>query len=76
MLKVGKRGEIFTNKKLRSKAKIRAGGKVRAIIQDHKLIIEPIPSIEEILRNPVLTITTKRAEELSEEMQREEAVYG
>jgi bifunctional DNA-binding transcriptional regulator/antitoxin component of YhaV-PrlF toxin-antitoxin module len=75
-LKVGKKGEIFTNSDLRKKAKIKEGGKVRARVVGNKLIIEPIPTIEEILKHPVIRITTKEAEELSEESQKEEGIYG
>jgi bifunctional DNA-binding transcriptional regulator/antitoxin component of YhaV-PrlF toxin-antitoxin module len=75
ILKVGKKGEIFTNKELRIKAKIKEGGKVKATMINSKLVIEPIPSIEELLHKPVFTIGTE-AEGLSEEAQREEGIYG
>jgi bifunctional DNA-binding transcriptional regulator/antitoxin component of YhaV-PrlF toxin-antitoxin module len=76
VLKVGKKGEIFTSKELRASAKITEGGKVKARVVDNKLIIESIPSIEELLANPVLAIGVKRAERLSEEAQRKEGIYG
>lgn len=76
VLKVGKRGEIFTSKELRVEAKIRAGGRVKAKVVDDKLVIESIPSIEELLSHPVLTISARKAERLSEEAQREEGIYG
>ncbi len=75
-LKVGKRGEIFTSKELRRKAKIRGGGKVRATVVNDRLIIESIPSIEELIQSPKLTIKAKNAELLSEEAQMEEGAYG
>jgi bifunctional DNA-binding transcriptional regulator/antitoxin component of YhaV-PrlF toxin-antitoxin module len=76
-LKVGKKGEIFTNADLRKRAHIREGGKVKANVVGDKLIIEAIPSIEEILkRPPVMRTTTKAIEKVSEEIQKEEGIYG
>jgi hypothetical protein len=73
---VGKRGEIFTSKQLRDKMKIKKGGKVRASIVEGRLVLEPIPSIEELLRRPVLVSESAKAELLSEEVQREAGAYG
>jgi bifunctional DNA-binding transcriptional regulator/antitoxin component of YhaV-PrlF toxin-antitoxin module len=76
-LKVGKKGEIFTSADLRKRANIREGGKVRATIVGNKLVIEAIPSIEEILkRPPIMRTTTKDIERVSEEIQKEEGIYG
>lgn len=49
-------------------AKIRVG--------DTKNIGECVPSIENLLHNPVFSIRADELEELSEEAQREEGVYG
>lgn len=76
MLKVGSKGEIFTTEGLRRRAKIRKGGRVRATVAGTKLILEPLPSIEEILQNPVLKIRVDEAEKLSEEAQKEEGIHG
>jgi len=76
-LKVGKKGEIFTNSDLGRRANIRKGGKVKANVVGNKLIIEAIPSIEELLkRKPRLKITTREFGQLSEEIQNEEKIYG
>jgi len=75
-LKVGKKGEIFTTAEIRKKANIKEGARVSARVVGNKLVIEPIASIEEILRRPVVKLTTKEAEELSEEAQKEEGIYG
>ena len=76
-LKVGKKGEIFTSADLRKRANIREGGRVKANVVGDKLIIEAIPSIEEILkRPPVMRTTTREIEKVSEETQKEEGVYG
>ncbi len=76
-LKVGKKGEIFTNSELRKQANIKEGGRVKASVVDNKLIIQAIPSIEELLqRPPLLRTTTKEIEKVSEEIQKEEGIYG
>ena len=76
ILKVGKKGEIYTSKKLRERVGICEGGNVRAIIEGKKLVIEPIPSLEDMLLNPVVHISVEEAEKLSEEAQKEENAYG
>ncbi len=76
-LKVGKKGEIFTSAELRKRAKIKEGGKVKASVVDNKLIIEAVPSIEELLREPpAIRTTTKEIEKISEKIQKEEGIYG
>ena len=76
ILKVGRKGEIFTNKELRRRAGIRKGGRVRAKVVDRKLVVEPLPSIEDLLVKPVSTISVEEVERLSEEAQRERGLYG
>ena len=75
-LRVGKRGEIFTNKELRKRVRIRVGGRVRAKVVDGSLIVEPLPSIEDMIQNPMLDVKVGEAEKLSEEAQQEEGAYG
>lgn len=70
ILKVGKKGEIYTSKEIRERIGIKANQKVRAIIEDGKMMIEPLPTLEDILRHPVFKITVKEAERISEEEQR------
>jgi len=75
-LKVGKKGEIFTTTDLRKRANIREGGRVKADVVGNKLVIEAIPSIEELLRQrPIIRTTTKEIERISEEIQKEEGIY-
>jgi len=76
VLKVGMKGEVYTSKKVREAAGIKPGGRVRAVVIEGRLILEPIPSIEEVIRNPVVTISVEEAERLSVESQKEEGVYG
>lgn len=76
-LNVGKRGEIFTTKELRRRAKIKSGGKVKATVIGDKVVLEPVLSIEYLLKRPRLAVLTpKQAERLSERIQKEEGVYG
>jgi bifunctional DNA-binding transcriptional regulator/antitoxin component of YhaV-PrlF toxin-antitoxin module len=74
---VGKRGEIYTNEKLRRKVGIRKGGRVKVTAVEGKLIIEPIASVEDLIRRGLLIATSvEKAEELSEEAQKEEGAFG
>ncbi|MDG7001412.1 MAG: hypothetical protein JRN15_20130 [Nitrososphaerota archaeon] len=48
-----------------------------ASVVNNKLIIQAILSIEELLqRPPLLRTTTKEIEKVSEEIQKEEGIYG
>ncbi len=76
LLKVGKKGEIYTTKEIRRALGIREGGVVRAKIEEGKLIVEPVPALEDMIRNPVIKSTPEEAERLSEEAQREKGIYG
>lgn len=76
ILKVGNKGEIYTNKELREKVGIKEGGIVRAVVKEDKLIIEAVRTVEDMLLNPVIEIDPEDAEKLSEELQEEEGVYG
>jgi len=76
-LKVGKKGEIFTNADLRRRANIKEGGKVKATVVGNKLIVEALPTLEELLKlPPIIRTTTKEIEKNSEEIQKEEGIYG
>ncbi|MEX2707050.1 MAG: AbrB/MazE/SpoVT family DNA-binding domain-containing protein [Candidatus Freyarchaeota archaeon] len=76
ILKVGKRGEIYTNREIREKSGIKPGGFVKAVVRDSKLIIEGITSIEEVIKNRVLELSPEEAERLSEEAQKERGGFG
>lgn len=76
-LRVGKKGEIYTSSEVRKQANIKEGGHVKASVIGNKLVIEAIPSIKDLLkRPPVLKMTTKEFEKLSEQIQKEEGMYG
>lgn len=70
VLRVGKRGEIYTTKELRELAGIREGGRVRVRVERGRVIIEPLPTLEELVREPVVEVSPEEAERLSEEAQR------
>lgn len=70
---VGKKGEIYTSKRLRTELGIKFKQKVKAHTEDGKLVIEPLPTLADVLRNPVFRITSKEAEKMSEEEQKK---YG
>ncbi len=76
ILTVGNKGEIYTNSTLRKRVGIKKGGKVKAKVSDGKLIIEPMPSLEELINAPVVKIGVREAERLSEEAQKEAGAYG
>ncbi len=75
-LRVGKRGEIYTTAEVRRRIGLREGGKARAWIEGRRLIIEAIPSIEDVIRAGIVELTPEEAERLSEEIQRERGIYG
>ncbi len=74
ILKVGKKGEIYTNKKIREKTGITPGGFVKATVKGNRLIIEALPRVEDLIRNCVMTLSPEEAEKISEEIQEEETL--
>ena len=49
---------------------------MRAVVTGVRLDIEPVPSLEDLIRSPVVSITPAEAEKLSEEAQKEAGAYG
>jgi len=76
ILTVGNKGEIYISDALRKKVGMRKGGKVRARVSGYRLIIEPIPTLEELVKAPLVTKGADVVERLSEKAQKEEGVYG
>jgi len=76
LLRVGKRGEIYTKKELREKLGIIKGSYVKAYIENNKMIIEPLPSIEELVKDTFATLTPEEAEKISEKIQKEAKIFG
>jgi bifunctional DNA-binding transcriptional regulator/antitoxin component of YhaV-PrlF toxin-antitoxin module len=68
--RVGSKGELFPSKEIREKLKLNAHTKVTYKIEAGRLIVEPIPSLKEVLEEkPFVEITfeefRKQRKELS-----------
>ncbi len=56
--RVGSKGELFPPKEIRKKLSLRAGSTVIYKIEAGRLIVEPVPSLKEVLqRKPAVEIT-------------------
>jgi len=56
--RVGSKGELFLPKEIREKLGLHAFTKVSYKIESGRLIVEPIPSLREVLqRNPIVEVT-------------------
>jgi AbrB family looped-hinge helix DNA binding protein len=56
--RVGSKGELFPPKEIREKLGLNAYTKVIYKVEGGRLIVEPVPSIEEILNEPTLVEVT------------------
>ena len=70
IVRVGKKGEIYTSKKLRQETGLKPNTLARARVEDGKLVIEPLPALEELLEDTWITLTPEVAERASEKEQR------
>lgn len=50
--RVGSKGELFPPKEIREKLGLRAHAKVIYKIEGGRLIVEPVPNLEEVLKEP------------------------
>lgn len=50
--RVGSKGELFPPKEIREKLGLRAHVRVIYKIEGGKLVVEPVPSLEEVLKEP------------------------
>ena len=50
--RVGSKGELFPPKEIREELGLRPHLKVIYRVEDGRLIVEPIPSLEDVLREP------------------------
>jgi len=50
--RVGSKGELFPPKEMREKLGLRAHVKVIYKIEEGRLVVEPVPSLEEVLSEP------------------------
>ncbi len=76
LLRVGKKGEVYTNKRIRDKTGIKPGGLVKATIKGRALILEPVPTVEDLLDDAFIELTPRELERISEEIQKEKGIYG
>jgi len=56
--RVGSKGELFPPKEIREKLGLNVHTIVIYKVEDGRLIVEPVPSIEEILKEPTLVEVT------------------
>jgi bifunctional DNA-binding transcriptional regulator/antitoxin component of YhaV-PrlF toxin-antitoxin module len=50
--RVGSKGELFPPKEIREKLGLRAHARVIYRIEDGRLVVESVPSLEEVLKEP------------------------
>ena len=70
--RVGSKGELFPPKEIREKLGLKPHTKVLLHVADGKLIVEPIPSLEDLMsREPLATITLEEFRKFREELSRQ-----
>lgn len=70
--RVGSKGELFPPKEIRQKLGLRAHVKVIYKIESGRLVVEPVPSLEEVLKEPSsVEITLEEFHKLRKELSRE-----
>jgi AbrB family looped-hinge helix DNA binding protein len=50
--RVGSKGELFPPKEIREKLGLRAHARVIYKIEDGRLVVEPVPNLEEVINEP------------------------
>ncbi len=56
--RVGSKGEIFPPKEIREKLGLRPHVRVRYKVEDGRLVVEPIPTLHDVLNEPHVLETT------------------
>jgi AbrB family looped-hinge helix DNA binding protein len=56
--RVGSKGELFPPKEIREKLGLRAHARVIYKIEDGRLVVEPVPSLEQTMKEPSSVETT------------------
>jgi len=56
--RIGSKGEIFPPKEIREKLGLRPHVRIRYRVEDGRLVVEPIPSLHEVLNEPQIVETT------------------
>jgi len=69
--RVGSKGELFPPKEIREKLGLRAHVKVIYKIEGGRLVVEPVPSLEELLKEkPSVEITLEEFHKFRKELSR------
>ena len=69
--RVGSKGELFPPKEIRKKLNLKAHTKVIYKIESGKLIVEPVPTLEEVLKEPpAIEITLEEFHQHRKELSR------
>jgi len=67
--RVGSKGELFPPKEIREKLRLRAHVKVIYKIEQGRLMVEPVPSLEEVLKeSPSVEVTLDELHEFRKEL--------
>ncbi|MBS7634527.1 AbrB/MazE/SpoVT family DNA-binding domain-containing protein [Candidatus Bathyarchaeota archaeon] len=67
--RVGSKGELFPPKEIREKLGLKAHAKVIYKIEDGRLIVEPVPNLEEVLtEHPIIEITIEEFHKFRKEL--------
>jgi bifunctional DNA-binding transcriptional regulator/antitoxin component of YhaV-PrlF toxin-antitoxin module len=67
--RVGSKGELFPPKEIREKLGLRARTKIIYKIESGRLIVEPVPSLKEVLqRKPAVGITLEESHKFRKEL--------
>lgn len=51
--RVGSKGELFPPKEIRERLGLRPHGKVVYKVEEGRLVVEPVPTLEDVLREPM-----------------------
>jgi len=69
--RVGSKGELFPPKEIREKLGLHAHKRVLYKVEDGRLIVEPIPSLEEVLKEPpLIEVTVEEFHKFRKELSR------
>jgi len=67
--RVGSKGELFPPKEVRERLGLRAHVKVIYKIEEGRLVVEPVPSLEEVLsESPSVEVTLEELHEFRKEL--------
>jgi len=69
--RVGSKGELFPPKEIRRRLGLKPHVKIIYKIEDGRLLVEPVPSLEEILKEPSLVeVTLEECREFRRDLSR------